>query len=157
MACLGAVSTGIGYSLLEDFFEILNISYMSKSTYDKYMKRLDTQIEKNSNEAMQEAAAEEKRVAEIKGDTCTNGSANISVMVDETWSKRSYGNSYSALSGAAVIVYAAVIVWLKRETKLFLNILATKITQAHQLLWNQQYSWNDSKKVNKITNFGMPK
>lgn len=53
---------------------------------------------------MESAAAEERDAAIMEGRIDSNGIPLISVIADGCWSKRSYKNNYSALSGAAAII-----------------------------------------------------
>lgn len=51
-------------------------------------------------EEMREAGEEERRLAVSNGDVDGTGMPFITVLVDGGWSKRSYGHTYNAASGA---------------------------------------------------------
>lgn len=53
---------------------------------------------------MKAAAAKEKAIALDKNQVCFDGIPWITVYVDGSWSKRSYGTNYNALSGMAAVI-----------------------------------------------------
>lgn len=53
---------------------------------------------------METAAAKERTIALERNQVCPDGTPWITVYVDGSWSKRSYGTNYNALSGMAAII-----------------------------------------------------
>lgn len=53
---------------------------------------------------MKSAGQREKQIAENNSQYCTDGTPWITVYVDGSWSKRSYGTNFNALSGMVAII-----------------------------------------------------
>ena len=76
---------------------------MSYPTYQKEEEKLIELFNQVAYENMRIAGELEKKFARQRGETI-KGIPYITVVVDGTWMKRSYGLNYDSLSGAAVII-----------------------------------------------------
>lgn len=93
------VHNGQGYSNIEQFSASLNMPCMSNPTYQKLHEEVEEKIKCIAWDAIEEAAKEEAKIAFENGDISKDGIPMISVVVDGSWSKRSYRSNYNALSG----------------------------------------------------------
>jgi hypothetical protein len=96
---LATVSTGTGYSALDEIFSVLNIPFMSPTTYQKNHNKVTEIIESISWDMMVKAGQEEARLAIQLGQIDQDGIPLITVIADGAWSKRSYSVNYDASSG----------------------------------------------------------
>lgn len=94
----------MGFSNLEEFVSVLNIPPMTFKTYDKKHAEVSDAWEKCAQDEMMRAVEVEKQLAIERGDVDVEGVPLLSVIVDGTWSKRSYRTNYSSLSGAVSIL-----------------------------------------------------
>lgn len=99
-AVIGAIGIGAGFANMEEFFNTLNIPSMSKNTYASEHEYVSNAWEKCASNEMKQAVEIEKDLAVQRGDIDNDGVPLLTVIVDGTWSKRSYRSNYSALSGA---------------------------------------------------------
>lgn len=96
---LATVSTGSGYSTVNELLSVLNIPFMSNSTYQQHHENVADIIEDTAWQVMQEAGQEEARIAQELGEVDESGIPMITVVADGAWSKRSYSVNYNASSG----------------------------------------------------------
>jgi len=99
-----AISTGFGFYNSEEFFNTLDIPFMSQKTYLKLQKKASDNWEEIASIKMSEAAKEEAEYARKNGLVDRDGVPLITVVADGCWSKRSYKSNYNAPSGAATII-----------------------------------------------------
>lgn len=97
------LNTGQGFSQLEEFCGILNMSCLSFPTYQKLHEEVSQNIFGLGFEEMKKAGQEESKIAIENGDVDEQGRPMITVIADGAWSKRSYKSNYNALSGVAFI------------------------------------------------------
>ena len=103
-AVLGSTAAGTGYSELKQQLAAMAIPCMTDVSYRKHRQELVSSFEKASEESMKEAAAIEKELAIMEGDTI-DGIPFITVIVDGSWLKRSYkSGKYDSLSGCGAII-----------------------------------------------------
>ncbi|KAG5874362.1 hypothetical protein JTB14_002750 [Gonioctena quinquepunctata] len=95
---LGAVSTGIGYSQLEQIAASIDMPIMSDKTYMSQHEQLAHIIYSSVSDTIQESAKSESDMAKELGDMDENGIPCITVVTDGAWSKRSYNVNYDAAS-----------------------------------------------------------
>ncbi|KAJ8889414.1 hypothetical protein PR048_008913 [Dryococelus australis] len=98
-AVSGMMSTGGGYSQLEELCGALNMPCISKETWKVNNNRISDEIHKSAWELIAKAAPEEVRLAMQAGDVDKEGRPMISIVTDGAWSKRSYKTKYNSLSG----------------------------------------------------------
>ncbi|KAJ8879452.1 hypothetical protein PR048_020060 [Dryococelus australis] len=103
-AVSGMIATGVGYSQLEEICEALNITRISRDTWDAYHDQVSEAIHATAWELMTEAAKEEATLAKEFGDVDKEGCPLITVVTDGAWAKRSYKTKYDSLSGVDTIV-----------------------------------------------------
>lgn len=103
-AVLGTISSGGGYSNLEETLSFCNVPCM---TYEKFIS-VENQIAPDIYSALDKlieaGGKEEARLAIEDGNVDTDGIPKITVIADGAWSKRSYKSNYNAPSGVAVII-----------------------------------------------------
>lgn len=99
-----AISIGIGFYNSEEFFNTLDVPYLTQKTYLKLQKKADSIWEEVAAMKMAEAAKEEAEYAMSAGEVDKDGVPLITVVADGCWSKRSYKTNYNAPSGAAAII-----------------------------------------------------
>lgn len=96
---LSTVSTGIGYSQIEEMAAAINMPMMSDKTYISHHQRVAEIIRRTAWLAMEEAAEEEANLASLLGEVDDDNIPYITVVTDGAWSKRSYNVNYDAASG----------------------------------------------------------
>ncbi|GBL74580.1 hypothetical protein AVEN_235491-1 [Araneus ventricosus] len=99
-AVSGIMTTGGGYSNLEDILSALDIPSMTSHTFQKERDRISAAWEETAAKEMHNAAMEEKRLAIEAGEIDADGIPLLTVVADGSWAKRSYRTNYSSLSGA---------------------------------------------------------
>lgn len=99
-AVIGSIGIGIGHSNMEEFFSTLDVPSLTSSTYDVEHEKVSNAWEECASLEMQQAVQVEKELALQRGDVDAEGVPLLTVIVDGTWSKRSYRTNYSSLSGA---------------------------------------------------------
>lgn len=95
----GAISTGIGFSQCIELLSTLDMPFMSSATYQVKQREIATHLSNTASSEIIEAGKEEYKLAKELGEVDENGIANITVITDGAWSKRSYNVNYTALSG----------------------------------------------------------
>lgn len=100
---LATVSTGTGYSTVNEILSVLNVPCMSNSTYQQHHENVADIIEETVWKALEAAGQEEVRLARELGEVDEDGIPLIAVVVDGAWSKRSYSVNYNASSGVVNI------------------------------------------------------
>ncbi|XP_074036099.1 uncharacterized protein [Leptinotarsa decemlineata] len=65
---LATVSTGNGYSTVNEMLSVLNVSFMSNSTYQQHHENVANIIEETAWKVMEEAGQEEARIAQDLGE-----------------------------------------------------------------------------------------
>ncbi|KAK5639486.1 hypothetical protein RI129_011978 [Pyrocoelia pectoralis] len=129
----GGSAIGLGYSQSEELLSVLNVPVMTKKTYKKLEMGLHDKWQQLLAKDMQESAEEEKKLA-IEAGNVEDSFPYITVVVDGGWAKRSYGHSYSSLSGEKVSYGRSVI---KLECA---NHCVRAYTAAlHRLIKNRQF------------------
>lgn len=99
-AVSGTIGIGIGFSNMQEFFSSMDIPSLSVNTYLKEHEKVSDAWEECAVKEMMQAVEEEKVLAIQRGDVDQEGIPLFTVIVDGTWSKRSYKTNYSSLSGA---------------------------------------------------------
>lgn len=102
-AAFGTISSGIGYSIANDFMSILNVPFMAFNTFNKYTNLMSEGIHKSFWQQIETNGKEEARIAKLCGEVDMDGVPYITVIADGAWSKRSYNTNYNALSGVVII------------------------------------------------------
>ena len=107
-AVSATITTGMGFSTMQEFCAGFLSCNMTDKTYKRYRSQLVAKFEAAAIEEMHQAAEEEKRLAKEAGDVITVDGIeypHVTVVVDGSWLKRSYKRSkYDSLSGCAVII-----------------------------------------------------
>ncbi|XP_071055949.1 uncharacterized protein [Onthophagus taurus] len=104
---LATISTGAGYSTLEETHSVMSIPPMSNRRYNEEHKKLSSVVTKTAWATMIEAGKEEASLATHVGDVDDDGIPFITVIADGGWCKRSYKTNYNALSGVGCIIGAS--------------------------------------------------
>lgn len=99
----GTVSTGGGHAQLEEFLGAIDIPSMCHDTFKKNEELMATGLEETVVKEMEDAAAEEARLARELGEVDKDGVPLITVVADGAWCKRSYRTNYSSLSGVVSV------------------------------------------------------
>lgn len=102
-AVWGQMSTGGGYSKLNETMSVLGVPVMSSRNFVKTERAIGEVWKEELQEIMIEAGMVEKRLAEERGDY-HDGIPAITVIVDGGWSKRSHRHSYNAKSGVGIVI-----------------------------------------------------
>ncbi|XP_063219205.1 uncharacterized protein LOC134529242 isoform X2 [Bacillus rossius redtenbacheri] len=103
-ATWGTVMSGKGHAVIEQLFSLMEIPPASSSTFMKEEREIGKVWFESLTEAMEQAAKEEHLHALEEGHVDDDGIPYITVIVDGGWSHRSYGHSYNAKSGVAIII-----------------------------------------------------
>lgn len=103
-AVAGINSIGLGMYHLEEFCAHLNVPPMSTTLYNSVSMNQQKDWWYLAKRSASDALDEEIRLAKSNNEIDSAGNALITIMVDGSWSKRSYGRNYSALSGCAAII-----------------------------------------------------
>lgn len=103
-AVLGALAEGFGYSQLNGLLACMGIPYVSDKSFKSQQEMLLLHLQKISAASMRKAAEGEKRLAIRAGDVDANSTPFITVIVDGSWLKRSFGTKYDSLSGLGAII-----------------------------------------------------
>lgn len=101
----GTVTTGGGYAQLEEFLSILDVPPISNKTFRKIEEKLSHGWAATAAAEMEQAAAEEARLARENNELDSDGVPLITVVADGAWCKRSYRTNYSSLSGVVSILH----------------------------------------------------
>ncbi|XP_050309467.1 uncharacterized protein LOC126745672 isoform X4 [Anthonomus grandis grandis] len=101
---LSTISTGLGYSQINEVAASMNMPFMSYKTISSHHEKVGHLIRESAWKSMEEAAAEEARIATIEGEVDKDGIPCITVVTDGAWAKRSYNVNYDSSSGVACIV-----------------------------------------------------
>lgn len=102
-AVCGTITTGGGHAQLEEFLGVLDIPPMSQKTFKLYEEKVSKGWAATAAAEMEQAAAEEARLAVEHGEVDKDGTPLITVVADGAWCKRSYRTNYSAASGVVSI------------------------------------------------------
>lgn len=103
-AVSGSIITGIGLSNLNEITASMDLPTIPFRLYSKKHDAISDMWKTAAEETMVNAAKQEIEAAKSRGDVNSAGIAMIPVEADACWSKRSYKNNYSALSGVAAII-----------------------------------------------------
>lgn len=101
---LGAISTGIGHSQLEELASTIDMPMMTYKTYSTCHEKVSDKIFSTTWIKMKKAAEQEAQIAKDLNEVDGNGIPCITVIADGAWSKRSYNVNYNAASGVACII-----------------------------------------------------
>lgn len=101
---LAALKIGVGHAQVEEFLSTLHINYIIFSTFKKKHDLLYVKISEFFEITMKEAAKKEAEMAVKAGDVLKSGYPFTGVKGDGTYGKRSFGNQYNSLCGAAVLI-----------------------------------------------------
>lgn len=117
---LGAVSTGMGYSQIEEIAASINMAMMSDKTYQICHDSVASTIRETAGAMMEEAGKQEVELARQCGDIDRDKIPYITVVTDGAWSKRSYSVNYDAASGVkrlnfTICVYYVVMIFTFRH------------------------------------------
>ena len=99
----GQMATGGGHTQLEETMSIIGVPVMSKTSFVTTERQIGEFWKDELDKFIVEAGAEEKKLAEERGDY-HEGIPAITVIIDGGWSKRSHKHSYNAKSGVAIIL-----------------------------------------------------
>ncbi|XP_070529851.1 uncharacterized protein [Cardiocondyla obscurior] len=99
----GTITAGIGFAQLQELQAAQNISSMSEPIYITYRESLVDDFQETAMKNMKESGEVERNIA-IERNDLINGIPYITVIVDGSWMKRSYGNTYNSLSGVGAII-----------------------------------------------------
>ena len=102
-ATVGTLTTGIGFSQLEELCAAMNVPCMSEKTYIQRRESLVDELLTTAQTEMKLAGEVEKELAIKKGDIHKD-IPYIPVVADGSWMKRSYGTNYDSLSGVGAII-----------------------------------------------------
>ncbi|XP_031333159.1 uncharacterized protein LOC116182246 [Photinus pyralis] len=100
----GTLATGSTFAHTSEFLSILDIPPMRGNMFFDIQRNLGDVWKDSLWQNMEKAGQEERKIAVEHGDVDTDGTPFITVFLDGGWSKRSYGHSYNAASGVAVII-----------------------------------------------------
>lgn len=100
---LGCISTGIGYSQMNELSASLNMPLMSHNTFNNYHEKVAHVIRNANITLMHEAAVEEANLAIEEKEVDKDGCPCITVVTDGAWGKRSYNVNYDSMSGVVNI------------------------------------------------------
>lgn len=103
-ATLGFMSSGGGFSQLEEVCAVLDIPSMSQSKYNSTQKQVGLDQISVAKQEMLEAIEQEKQLAIDAGDIDNDGIPYITVIGDGCYSHRSYAGKGKSLSGAATLI-----------------------------------------------------
>lgn len=121
---LGSISTGIGYSQINEVAASLNIPLMSMKTFNSYHESTAKIIKSSLWKSLGDAAAEEAKLATEDGDKDESGIPCITVVTDGAWGKRSYNVNYDSMSGVVsiLLIYLNILfmVKIKLSSKYFI-------------------------------------
>ncbi|XP_074026881.1 uncharacterized protein isoform X2 [Leptinotarsa decemlineata] len=101
---VAAISTGIGFSQIEELATTIDMPMMSSKTFNKYHDKVSETILTSAWSSMVEAGQEEAKLARDSGEVDSEGIPFITVVTDGAWCKRSYNVNYDASSGVACII-----------------------------------------------------
>jgi hypothetical protein len=102
-AVSGVMSSGGGYSQLDEIFSAMDIPFMAEKTYRKHHESVCEGWEISAVKEMEAAAKIEAEKAVESGDVDKDGVPLITVIADGSWCKRSYRSNYSSLGGVVSI------------------------------------------------------
>jgi Mutator-like transposase len=103
----GCKCAPVGFTAASTLLTTLDIPGPDFRTFQKYERKCKSYMEEAFVQEMHDALKEEKELAFATGDIVVMDGvtyASITVCVDCGWSKRSYGHSYRANCGIAVII-----------------------------------------------------
>jgi|GEM_PF-5236594 len=104
-AVWGIIKGGGGYNSLFDFFKILDIPPLSYVLYKRAEYKIHDFFENSLEKTIKQNGLEEMELAlQDPATIYYDGTPGITVTCDGGWGKRSYGHSYTSLSGCAVII-----------------------------------------------------
>lgn len=96
---LGAISTGIGHSQINELAAAIDMPMMSSNTFSDYHEKVADIIRDSARSTMESAAAEEASIALQAKEVDEHGVPCITVVTDGAWAKRSYNVNYDSSSG----------------------------------------------------------
>lgn len=106
---VGAYTAGIGYTAIKDVLNVLEIQTLCPKTYKISEEKVGVKMRASLPEEFRRNAEEEKLLALENNDVICVGEdvfPFITVIVDGGLAKRTYGHSYNANAGTAVIIGA---------------------------------------------------
>ena len=103
LSVLSSLSTGLGYSAMNEIFSIHNIRYMNRQQYNKCQNSLSVTVNQELNDSLVKNLEIEKKIAADELNF-NGGYPAISCIGDARWSKRSYNYNYTANSSTAVLI-----------------------------------------------------
>ncbi|KAJ8875932.1 hypothetical protein PR048_023840 [Dryococelus australis] len=95
--------TGKGYSAMEQLLSMMEIPASSSKTFKQQEEEISEVWLESLTEAVEQAAEEERQYAIEEGHVNKDGVSYVTVIVDGGWSHLSYGHSYVAKSGVAIL------------------------------------------------------
>lgn len=101
---LGTIASGNTFTSMSDIAASMDLPLMSESNFREIQTTMYTTFNNELLLSMKKHGEEEKRIALNKGHINKDGIPFISVYVDGGWAKRSYGHTYNANAGTAVII-----------------------------------------------------
>lgn len=101
------LSTGIGLTQIEQIFAGMAVHCMTDKMYTEKQSSICQDIfAKATEKSMREAAEEERKLAIKRGDVTKEGIPYITVIIDGSWLKKTYGTHWNSCAGTAVIIGA---------------------------------------------------
>ena len=101
---LGTLAEGLGYSQTQGLLACMDIPYITDRSFKTHQETLLFHLNRISASVMKEAGEQEYRLAMEAGDVHENGTPFITVILDGSWVKRSFGTKYDSLSGLGAII-----------------------------------------------------
>lgn len=117
-AVAGIITTGGGYSQLEEICASLSMPCISRDTWQAYHDNVSETIYHTLQDVMRDAGREEAELAKAAGEIDKDGIPLVTVVADGAWGKRSYKNKYDSLSGVVSISYENKCTMFYRKTLL---------------------------------------
>lgn len=103
-AALAIRAIGLGKAHIDEFFAHLNVPSMSSTLFSSTNKVQQNDWWYLAKKSASEALEKEVELAVESGLVDAGGFARITITVDGSWGKRSFGSNMSSLSGCAVLV-----------------------------------------------------
>ncbi|KAB0802471.1 hypothetical protein PPYR_04657 [Photinus pyralis] len=103
-AVWGTLAVGSTYGHLEEFLSVIDVPPLTLYKFKQIENELANAWKDSFFSDMEENGKEERKRAIKAGQIDTDGTPYTTVYLDGGWSKRSYGHSYNASSGTAIIV-----------------------------------------------------
>lgn len=84
----------------------MNIQTCDHKTFQERAYKAESELENVTKHILTDALKREIDIAKAKGNVDADGCVCLTVIIDGSWNKRSFGHGYSASTGVAVIIGA---------------------------------------------------